>query len=83
MAIEYEPKNNLKKAIDRETIVHKPDRVMADILAEQAKVRVLRPATKKKPMTIRLDEDCLDAWRSTGRDWQGRMNAYLRKGVGM
>jgi len=40
-------------------------------------------ATKKRPMTIRLDEDCLEAWRATGRDWQGRMNAYLRKGVSL
>jgi len=35
----------------------------------------------KKPTTIRLDSDVLDALRRMGRGWQTRVNALLREAV--
>lgn len=33
----------------------------------------------KKPVTLRLDADVLEAYRKTGDGWQTRINADLRK----
>jgi uncharacterized protein (DUF4415 family) len=33
----------------------------------------------KKPVTIRLDADVIDAYRALGRGWQTRINEDLRK----
>jgi uncharacterized protein (DUF4415 family) len=33
---------------------------------------------QKKSTTIRFDNDILDAFKSTGKGWQSRMNAALR-----
>jgi BrnA antitoxin of type II toxin-antitoxin system len=40
-----------------------------------------RPKSKnpKRPVSIRLDPDVLAHFRRTGRGWQGRINAALRK----
>lgn len=35
----------------------------------------------KKQITVRVDADVLDYFRSTGKGWQGRMNAALRKAM--
>jgi uncharacterized protein (DUF4415 family) len=35
----------------------------------------------KKQVTLRLDQDVIDHFRSTGRGWQTRINAILRKAV--
>jgi uncharacterized protein (DUF4415 family) len=35
----------------------------------------------KKQITLRLDQDVIDHFRSTGRGWQTRINAILRKAV--
>jgi uncharacterized protein (DUF4415 family) len=59
--------------------------------------RVIRPAngtlTKpgrppegdvaKQQVTLRLDPDVVDAFRAGGAGWQSRMNAALRKAVGL
>lgn len=37
----------------------------------------------KELISIRLDRDVLAALRRTGRGWQGRLNALLRRGLGM
>ncbi|MFM2042497.1 MAG: hypothetical protein RLY86_1073 [Pseudomonadota bacterium] len=42
-----------------------------------------RQAAVKKPVTVRLDTDVLEAWRATGPGWQSRMNDALRKAVGL
>ena len=42
-----------------------------------------KQAAVKKPVTVRLDTDVLDAWRATGPGWQSRMNDALRKAVGL
>jgi len=40
-------------------------------------------AASKRQVTLRLDPDVLDAFRADGPGWQGRINAALRKAVGM
>lgn len=44
-----------------------------------------RPASDnpKKQVTLRLDPDVLDKFRATGRGWQSRINAELRKALGI
>jgi len=34
-------------------------------------------------VTLRLDPDVLDRFRADGPGWQGRINAALRKAVGL
>ena len=51
----------------------------------QAKVQRGRPisATPKVQTTLRLDPDVLDHFKADGPGWQGRINAALRKAVGL
>ena len=37
----------------------------------------------KKQVTLRLDADLLERFRETGAGWQSRINATLRKAVGI
>ena len=37
----------------------------------------------KQQVSIRLDPDVLEAFRSTGKGWQSRINAELRKALGI
>ncbi|MCV9906653.1 BrnA antitoxin family protein [Brucella sp. HL-2] len=37
----------------------------------------------KTPVTIRLDPDVVERFKSTGKGWQGRINDALRKAVGL
>lgn len=37
----------------------------------------------KQSVTLRLDPDVLAIFRASGRGWQGRMNAALRKAAGL
>ena len=37
----------------------------------------------KKQVTLRLDPDVLERFRATGKGWQSRINAELRKGLGI
>lgn len=37
----------------------------------------------KQQVTLRLDADLLNRFRTSGRGWQTRLNATLRKAVGM
>lgn len=37
----------------------------------------------KRQVTLRLDPDVIDKFREGGPGWQGRMNAALRKAVGL
>ena len=58
--------------------------------------RVIRPATgtltrpgrpksdaPKQQVTLRLDAAVLDGFRATGPGWQSRINAELRKALGL
>jgi len=40
-------------------------------------------AASKRQVTLRLDPDVLDAFRADGPGWKGRINAALRKAVGL
>lgn len=44
-----------------------------------------RPAidNPKKQVSLRLDADVIDAFRATGKGWQGRINEALRKAAGL
>lgn len=37
----------------------------------------------KKPVSLRLDPDVIDAFRATGKGWQSRINEELRKALGI
>lgn len=37
----------------------------------------------KRPVTIRLDPDVVDAFKAAGKGWQSRMNDALRKAAGL
>lgn len=40
-------------------------------------------ANPKKQVTLRLDPDVLEKFRATGKGWQSRINAELRKVLGI
>ena len=44
-----------------------------------------RPPTEnpKRQVTLRLDPDVLEKFRETGKGWQSRINAELRKALGI
>lgn len=46
--------------------------------AHAASELLRRPREHKRQVTLRLDADVLDYFRSQGRGWQGRVNAVLR-----
>lgn len=50
-------------------------------LAESIRKARGRPAVEqpKRQISLRLDPDVIDAFKATGRGWQGRINAALRK----
>src|SRR6187402_2952053 len=37
----------------------------------------------KKPVSLRLDPDVIEKFRATGKGWQSRINAELRKALGI
>lgn len=44
-----------------------------------------RPVSEnpKKQVTLRLDPDVVEKFRATGKGWQSRINAELRKALGI
>ena len=40
-------------------------------------------ANPKKQITLRLDPDVIEKFRATGKGWQSRINAELRKALGI
>lgn len=44
-----------------------------------------RPVSEnpKKQVTLRLDPDVIEGFRKTGKGWQSRINAELRKALGI
>jgi len=52
---------------------------------KSAPVRRGRPPAEivKKQVTLRLDPDVIEAFKADGPGWQGRMNAALRKAMGL
>ena len=62
---------------------HVPRPMRAALLDEQTRRRGRGPqrTPTKKLVSLRLDPDVVIAYRKTGRGWQGRINAVLRKTV--
>jgi uncharacterized protein (DUF4415 family) len=52
-------------------------------LAESIRRSRGRPAAEKpkRQISLRLDPDVIDAFKATGKGWQGRINDALRKAV--
>lgn len=42
-----------------------------------------KSANPKKQVTLRIDNIVLEAFRATGKGWQSRINAELRKALGI
>jgi uncharacterized protein (DUF4415 family) len=42
-----------------------------------------RSASAKQPVMLRLDPDVVERFKAEGEGWQTRMNAALRKAVGL
>ena len=40
-------------------------------------------ANPKRQVTLRLDPDVIEKFRATGKGWQSRINAELRKALGI
>ena len=57
----------------------------ADLCGDNRLIRRGRPAkaAPKEAVNIRLDPDVLAYFRGTGRGWQSRINAALRKAAGL
>lgn len=57
----------------------------ADLYDGDRLIRRGRPkaAAPKRAINIRLDPDVLAHFRATGRGWQSRINAALRKAAGL
>ncbi|MEX0953987.1 MAG: BrnA antitoxin family protein [Rhizobiaceae bacterium] len=57
----------------------------ADIYQGQKLIRRGRPVAQnpKEHISLRVDAEVLARFRATGRGWQSRMNAALRKAVGL
>jgi uncharacterized protein (DUF4415 family) len=54
--------------------------VFPDLAAQEIERRRSRGPQKtptKRPVSLRIDPDVLEAYRATGKGWQGRMNATL------
>jgi uncharacterized protein (DUF4415 family) len=64
---------------------HVPRPMRTALLDEQARRRGRGPqrSPTKKLVSLRLDPNVVIAYRNTGRGWQGRINAVLRKTVRM
>jgi uncharacterized protein (DUF4415 family) len=62
---------------------HVPRPMRTALLDEQTRRRGRGPqrTPTKKLVSLRLDPDVVIAYRKTGRGWQGRINAVLRKTV--
>ena len=45
--------------------------------------RPVQGAEAKKQVTLRLDADLLERFRASGAGWQSRINATLRKALGI
>lgn len=52
-----------------------------DGLVKERRGRGPQKTPIKKPVTIRVDQDVLKSYKSTGKGWQSRMNDVLREGA--
>jgi len=57
--------------------------VMPEILELVRRFRGKQKAPTKDLISLRLDHDVVDHFRARGKGWQARINATLRKAVGL
>lgn len=59
--------------------------VKADVYEGNRLLRRGRPVAEnpKRQISLRVDAEVLERYRATGPGWQSRMNAALRKAVGL
>lgn len=55
----------------------------AEFFAHAGRLRGPQKTPTKRLVSLRLDPDVVDYFRSTGPGWQGRMNAALRRAAGL
>ncbi|MCW5714771.1 MAG: BrnA antitoxin family protein [Bauldia sp.] len=70
---------------DEELASARPFAEVFPALAEKIRRGPGRPPldTPKRQVTIRLDDEVVQAFRRDGKGWQARINAALRKAVGL
>lgn len=70
---------------DQELASARPFAEVFPALAEKMRRGRGRPPldTPKRQVTIRLDDEVVEAFRRDGKGWQARMNAALRKAAGL
>ena len=54
-----------------------------ELAAAFPKTRGAQKAPTKRPISLRIDADVLEHFRSTGPGWQGRINDELRRVAGL
>ncbi len=68
----------------KEALPPKLYKALVKMQREREKMRGRPPVEKpKKQVTLRLDDDVVEAFRASGKGWQGRINAALRKASGL
>ena len=68
---------------DKELATAKPlEHFLPDLAASQARDRARRDSPKAK-VTLSLDQDVLDHFKSAGGGWESRMSEVLKKAAGL
>ncbi len=67
----------------RSAAVHKGDTIIRPARGTVAKPGRPLKDNPKKQVTLRLDPDVIEKFRATGKGWQTRINAELRKALGI
>jgi uncharacterized protein (DUF4415 family) len=57
--------------------------VVPDLVAAMQRFRGKQRRATKKQISLRLDPDVIEHFRARGKGWQARINATLRKAVGI
>jgi len=57
--------------------------VIPEVVAAYRRYRGPQKRPTKKLVSLRLDPDVIERFRASGRGWQARINATLRKAVGL
>lgn len=59
-----------------------PPEVLALLVRKRGRPIGWTKPNAKKSITLRLDPDVIEGWRTSGPGWQSRMNAALRQALG-
>lgn len=58
---------------------NKPKATQTATIPKRSEPDIPAQPRAKKLLTLRMDEDVIEAFRATGKGWQARMNDALRK----